>query len=151
MYVPDGCWVAGCCSRLSVCRRGLVVLVESPVAAPRSPSRRSNVVSLQPFTAALHGRMEENMRSLEPSVARESRFQKAKRSDVQYTINSPAQTTWMCFGWAEGRVVRGPQGPPCSSASALRVYAHTTGWPGWIDSQTLVGAGHNTATFFFLK
>jgi hypothetical protein len=33
----------------------------------------------------------------------------------------------------------------------LRVYAHTTGWPDWIDSHTLVGAGHNTATFFFLK
>jgi len=30
----------------------------------------------------------------------------------------------------------------------LRVYPHTTSWPGWIDSQTHVGAGHNPATFF---
>jgi hypothetical protein len=95
MYVPNGCWVASCCSWLSVCRRGLVVLV-----------------SLQPFMATRR----KYTRSHEPSVARESQFQKAKRTDVQYTINSPVQTTWMCFGWAKRRVVRGPQGPPCSSA-----------------------------------
>ena len=102
MNVPDpnGCWVAGCCSRLSVCRRGLEVLVESP----------RHVLDLDGCTHSVRRRIRE------PSVSRESRFQKA--GQATYTINSPVQTTWMGFGWAERRVVRGPQGPPCSSASA---------------------------------
>jgi len=85
----------------------VMVLVES-LCRPRWPHPRrahhSSVARLHGSTARPHGGI----------VNPEGR--------ATYTVNSPLRTLSMGFGWAERRLVSGPQGPPCSSAPGFECW-----------------------------